>query len=208
MWVSPTRQPVSWKDWRRLEYRGYDSAGIATFSEGKIHVRRRKGKLAELDALLRSDPLEGSIAIGHTRWATHGRPSDENAHPHHSDDVVVVHNGIIENFVELRAELEKNGRTFTSETDTELFAHLIALAPGDTLRQRVRHALERVRGAYALATLSSRDPDTIIVAKNASPLILGVLDGASALASDIPALLPYTRDVIILEENELAVSPP
>jgi len=189
---------------RRLEYRGYDSAGIATVDDGAIHVQRRKGKLRELDELLRTQPLSGDIAIGHTRWATHGRPSDENAHPHHVDDVVVVHNGIIENFLELRQRLTEAGRVFDSETDTEIIAHLIAIAPGKTLTERVRAGLAQVDGAYAVAVISSSQPDTIVAAKNASPLVIGVLDDAGVIASDIPALLPYTRDVQILEEGEIA----
>jgi glucosamine--fructose-6-phosphate aminotransferase (isomerizing) len=189
---------------RRLEYRGYDSAGIATVFEGDIHVKRRKGKLVELDDLLRRTPLSGEIAIGHTRWATHGRPSDENAHPHRVDDVVLVHNGIIENFLELREELGAEGRTFESETDTEIIAHLVATASGDSLSERVRTGLARVCGAYAVAVISSSQPDTIVVAKNASPLVIGVLDDAGVIASDIPALLPYTRDIKVLEEGEIA----
>jgi len=126
----------------RLEYRGYDSAGIATLHEGQILVQRRKGKLRELFDVLRDAPLAGSIAIGHTRWATHGRPSDNNAHPHRVDDVVLVHNGIIENFLELRARLEAEGRCFESETDTEIIAHLVAMSPGASLAERVRRALD------------------------------------------------------------------
>ena len=190
---------------RRLEYRGYDSAGIATIHGGDILLRRRKGKLSGLTDLLREEPLTGSIAVGHTRWATHGRPSDENAHPHRVDDVVLVHNGIIENFLELTAKLKAAGRTFLSETDTEIIAHLVAMAQGKDLRERVQKALAQVQGAYAIAVISSQDPDTIVVAKNASPLIIGVRDDAGMIASDIPALLPYTRDVIILEEGEMAL---
>ena len=192
---------------RRLEYRGYDSAGIATVCDGKLEVRRRKGKLGELSKLLRDEPLKGDIAVGHTRWATHGRPSDENAHPHRVGDVVVVHNGIIENFLELKAELKAKGQTFESETDTEIIAHLIALADG-SIEQRVRKALSQVRGAYAIAVISSKEPDTIVAAKNASPLIIGVRDDAGLVASDIPALLPHTRRVIVLEEGEMAVVKP
>jgi glucosamine--fructose-6-phosphate aminotransferase (isomerizing) len=193
---------------RRLEYRGYDSAGVATVSDGQIQLRRRKGKLKELDDLLRQEPLAGSIAIGHTRWATHGRPSDENAHPHRVDDVVLVHNGIIENFLALRAELAAAGRRFESETDTEIIAHLVAMAPGNDLAARVRQALQRVEGAYAIAVLSASDPETIVVAKNASPLVIGVLPDAGIVASDIPAILPYTRQVKILEEGEMAALRP
>ena len=190
---------------RRLEYRGYDSAGIAAIEDGKMQVRRRKGKLLELAKALKQEPLEAESAIGHTRWATHGRPSDENAHPHLVDDVVVVHNGIIENFLELKAEMSKSGRHFQSETDTELISHVIAVSEAPTLEERVREGLSRVQGAYAIAVMSEREPDKIVVAKNASPLILGVLEEGGMLASDIPALLPYTRDVLIMEEGEMAI---
>jgi glucosamine--fructose-6-phosphate aminotransferase (isomerizing) len=193
---------------RRLEYRGYDSAGIAVVGPGRIELRRKKGKLSELSDLLAREPLKGDLAIGHTRWATHGRPSDENAHPHHVDDVVLVHNGIIENFLELTRELSAQGRVFLSETDTEVIGHLIALAEGDSLEARVRHALSRVRGAYAIAVASSREPNTIVVAKNASPLCLGVMAEGGMIASDIPALLPHTREVVVLAEGELAVIRP
>lgn len=190
---------------RRLEYRGYDSAGIAAVQDGRMQVRRRKGKLMELSRALKDEPLTSSSAIGHTRWATHGRPSDENAHPHLVDDVVVVHNGIIENFLELRAEMSAAGRELQSETDTELISHVIAQSTAATLEERVREGLARVQGAYAIAVMSERTPNKIVVAKNASPLILGVLEGGGMIASDIPALLPYTRDVIIMEEGEMAI---
>ncbi len=190
---------------RRLEYRGYDSAGIATIFAGEIHLRRRKGKIHGLAGLLRERPLAGSIAIGHTRWATHGRPSEENAHPHRVDDVVIVHNGIVENFHELRAELEAEGRRLESETDTEVIGHLIAMSAAKTLVERVRAALARVQGAYAIAVISLAEPDRIVVAKNASPLVVGVLADAGIIASDIPALLPFTREVKILQQGEMAV---
>ncbi len=192
---------------RRLEYRGYDSAGIATVCDGELQVRRKKGKLQELANALKKEPLPGDIAIGHTRWATHGKPSDENAHPHRVGDVVVVHNGIIENFLDLKAELQKEGRVFESETDTEVIAHLVARATG-TLEERVRKALSQVKGAYAIAVISSKEPNTIVAAKNASPLIVGIKDDAGLIASDIPALLPHTRKVIILEEGEMAIVRP
>ncbi|MEM6731925.1 MAG: glutamine--fructose-6-phosphate transaminase (isomerizing) [Myxococcota bacterium] len=192
---------------RKLEYRGYDSAGIAAVHDGELEIRRRKGKLSELTDLLRAEPLSGETAIGHTRWATHGRPSDENAHPHRAGDLVVVHNGIIENFLELRAELSGQGVELQSETDTEIVAHLIARESGP-LAERIRKALRHVEGAYAIAVLSAECPDEIVVAKNASPLVIGVRDDLGLIASDIPALLAHTRDVIILDEGELAVVKP
>ncbi len=191
----------------KLEYRGYDSAGIATVSDGRLDVRRRKGKLSELRNLLREEPLTGSVAIGHTRWATHGKPSDENAHPHRAGDVVVVHNGIIENFLELRAELRESGVELQSETDTEIIAHLVQRESG-TLEDRIRAALKHVHGAYAIAVIGTSEPDTIVVAKNASPLVVGISDEIGIIASDIPALLSHTRDVLILDEGELAVIRP
>jgi len=189
---------------RRLEYRGYDSAGLATIEDGRTHVVRSAGKLDRLAAVLEEQPVPGTLGIGHTRWATHGRPSEENAHPHAVDGVVVVHNGIIENYLELRQELTRAGRTFASETDTEIFAHLIAMesAKGD-LAGAVRSALGRVQGAYAIAVISEREPDTIIAAKLASPLLVGVGAEETLIASDIPAILPSTRDVIFLEEGEM-----
>ena len=190
---------------KRLEYRGYDSAGVATVSQGELLLRRKKGKLRELSKLLAKDPIQGELAIGHTRWATHGRPSDENAHPHVAGDLVLVHNGIIENYLELRQELEGEGISFSSETDSEVLAQLIARESADNLFDQVLQGLKHVRGAYAIAVLSAREPDAIVVAKNASPLVLGTLEGASILASDIPALLPFTRDVIILEEGDSAI---
>src|SRR5262249_8437779 len=165
---------------RRLEYRGYDSAGVAVWNDGESRVIRCRGKLSQLEALLKPTPPAGKLGIGHTRWATHGRPSDENAHPHKVNGVSVVHNGIIENHVALRAELGARGRSFSSETDTELVAHLIdaELAAGATdLTLAVRRALGRVRGAYAIVVMSDRDPERLVAAKNASPLVLGLGDG-------------------------------
>ena len=193
---------------RKLEYRGYDSAGIATIDGGEIQLRRRQGKLAGLTELLAKEPLRGNIAIGHTRWATHGRPSEENAHPHRVDDIVLVHNGIIENYQALRQALKAKGRTFLSETDTEIISHLVAIAPQDTLEARVRHALSQTEGAFAVAVISTRQPDTIVAAKNASPLVLGFAPEIGLLASDIPAILPHTREVMVLGEGELAVIRP
>jgi len=193
---------------RRLEYRGYDSAGVAVFHEGHIDIRRTQGKIAALEGLLRDRPVQGELGIGHTRWATHGRPSEHNAHPHRAGRVVVVQNGIVENYGALRAELEAAGRVMTSETDTELIAHLI-----DDARERgldpvaaTREATGRVVGSYALAVLCEDDPEHIVAAKNGgSPIILGANEKEAFLASDIPAILPYTRRMVFLEDGEYAV---
>jgi len=192
---------------RKLEYRGYDSAGVAVVGDSGLSVARAKGKLKNLVDRLGERPLAGCTGIGHTRWATHGRPSDENAHPHAYDGVAVVHNGIIENHLELRAQLTAKGHRFSSETDTEIFAHLIAdeLAAGAAeLAGAVRAALSKVNGTYAIAVVSQQRPEEIVAAKNASPLVVGFGDGESFLASDVPAILEYTRDVVYLEEGELA----
>ena len=206
---------------RRLEYRGYDSAGVAVLGEqvgeepGGQHLQvvRKRGKLSDLEAALRADGVpRGRVGIGHTRWATHGRPSDENAHPHCYKGVAVVHNGIIENYLELKHELSQRGHEFLSETDTEIVAHLVyealheipaAQATGRLL-EATRRALQRVRGAYAIVVLSSETPDEVVCAKNASPLVLGLGQGETFLASDVPALLEHTRQVIFLEEGDLA----
>ncbi len=193
---------------RKLEYRGYDSAGVAVVGPGGLTVRRAKGKLANLVRLLQDGPLPGCTGIGHTRWATHGRPSDENAHPHAYGGVAVVHNGIIENHLALKASLAARGHRFSSETDTEIFAHLIAdaLAAGARdLQSAVRGALAQVEGTYAIAVVSEKRPQEIVAAKNASPLVVGYGSGESFLASDVPAILEHTREVSYLEEGELAV---
>jgi glucosamine--fructose-6-phosphate aminotransferase (isomerizing) len=197
---------------RRLEYRGYDSAGVAVIGPKGLVIQRSKGKLQNLVDRLRDSPVEGSTGIGHTRWATHGRPSDENAHPHRHGGVAVVHNGIIENHLDLKSSLQSRGHVFTSETDTEIFAHLISdaiegPARGD-LAQAVRLALKQVRGTYAIAVVAEKAPRTIVAAKNASPLVVGYGEGESFLASDVPAILEHTRLVSYLEEGELAVLTP
>jgi len=191
----------------RLEYRGYDSAGVAVLTESGLRVVRRQGKLAALTGALTTESLNGTIGIGHTRWATHGRPSEENAHPHTAGDVTVVHNGILENHLELRRELQALGRTFASETDTEVFSHMIdqALVDGaPSLADAVRIALARVEGTYALVVLSTRFPKVIVAARNASPLVVGLSQGASFIASDVPALLDYTRTVLYLDDGDVA----
>jgi glucosamine--fructose-6-phosphate aminotransferase (isomerizing) len=193
---------------RKLEYRGYDSAGVAVVGRSGLAVARSKGKLKNLVGLLAEKPLPGSTGIGHTRWATHGRPSDENAHPHAYGGVAVVHNGIIENHLELKAALQAKGHRFASETDTEIFAHLVAdalEAGAKDLAEAVRTTLRQVRGTYAIAVVSARRPDEIVAAKNASPLVVGFGQGESFLASDVPAILEHTRDVVYLEEGELAL---
>jgi glucosamine--fructose-6-phosphate aminotransferase (isomerizing) len=191
---------------RKLEYRGYDSAGLAIHDGKALELIRAVGKLDNLSRAIEGKRLDGTTGIGHTRWATHGRPSEPNAHPHLAGDVAVVHNGIIENHLELKHELEQAGVRFQSDTDTEIVAHLIdrAVAKGATLFEAVRLALGRTRGAYALAVASSKEPDRIVVAKNASPLVIGLADGATLCGSDIPALLAHTRKMLFLEDNEMA----
>ncbi len=191
---------------RKLEYRGYDSAGIAIVSGKKTEVLRCRGKLSALEKLLTERSLPGSVGIGHTRWATHGRPSDENAHPHRSGAVSVVHNGIVENHAILRSRLEATGRIFSSQTDTEVIAHLIdeALNKGaKTLVEAVRGALKQVEGSYAIAVVSDDHADGFVAAKNASPLVVGVGDQEHFVASDAPAILEYTRDMIFLEDGDV-----
>src|SRR5688572_27318678 len=187
--------PILVSGLRKLEYRGYDSAGLAVIDAGKLTVLRATGKLKNLEARLSQTPLMGSTGIGHTRWATHGPPSDENAHPHSYEGVAVVHNGIIENHLELKAELKAKGHAFTSETDSEVFAHLIAeeLKAGRPLDQAVRASVKRVRGTYGLVVVAESDPSRIIATKESSPMVIGVAEGQSLVASDVPALLEHTR---------------
>jgi glucosamine--fructose-6-phosphate aminotransferase (isomerizing) len=192
---------------RRLEYRGYDSAGVAVSNGHGARVVRCRGKLQALEKLLETESPAGSVGIGHTRWATHGRPSDENAHPHKVGAASVVHNGIIENHVELRARLRAAGRTFSSETDTEIAAHLIdeaLLSGAPSLLEAVRRALRQIEGTYALVVLSDLHPDRVIAAKHASPLVVGLGRGEMFLASDVPALLEHTREVLFLEDGDIA----
>jgi glucosamine--fructose-6-phosphate aminotransferase (isomerizing) len=193
---------------RRLEYRGYDSAGVALIHGGDFAITRTEGKLANLEGMLRDKPLDGQIGIGHTRWATHGKPSQRNAHPHRAGRVVIVQNGIVENYRSLRSELETRGREMASDTDTELIAHLIdeGVAEGLDLLRATRRATAQVVGSYALGVLCVDDPDHIIAAKNGgSPIILGVGEKQGFLASDIPAILPYTRQMMFLDDGEFAV---
>ncbi len=191
---------------RRLEYRGYDSAGLATLVNGQIDIRRTVGKLDNLSKLLLEKPLAGSIGIGHTRWATHGKPSEENAHPHRAGRVVVIHNGIIENYLELRSELQGLGRTFSSETDTEVISQLIDehLNQGMNLEAATRAAIARLQGSFAIVVLCEDDTTRLYCAKTATPIVIGLGEGENFIASDVPALLDHTRRVLFLEDGELA----
>jgi len=192
---------------KKLEYRGYDSAGLAVAGADSLQVVRCRGKLAGLENMVERDPPRGTVGIGHTRWATHGRPSEANAHPHRVGSVAVVHNGIIENYLALRARLEASGRQFLSETDTEIVAHLIdeALQEGaPSLVGALRMALRQVHGAYALAVVSDQHPGQIVAAKMASPLVIGLGKGETFLASDVPAFLEHTREVVFLDEGDIA----
>ncbi|MBS1705389.1 MAG: glutamine--fructose-6-phosphate transaminase (isomerizing) [Armatimonadetes bacterium] len=197
---------------KRLEYRGYDSAGIAFLESGAIKVFKRAGKLGELGKLLGEFPDDTHMAIAHSRWATHGAPTDVNAHPHFDqfEQVAIIHNGIIENYLELKEELVHNGHTFQSETDTEVAAHIIGeeYARGVPLEEAVRRAARRLRGAYALVVVSRTERNKIVCARNASPLVIGLGEEENLLASDIPALLPYTRQVLVLEDDRIAILTP
>src|SRR5499426_3701876 len=189
---------------KRLEYRGYDSAGIATLANGHILRRRAEGKLGNLETLLAREPLAGTTGIGHTRWATHGRPNETNAHPHATDRVAVVHNGIIENFRELREELERQGAKFTTETDTEVVAHLVTaeMNQGRSPVEAVKAALPRLRGAFALAFLFAGEHDLLIGARQGPPLAVGYGDGEMYLGSDAIALAPFTDTISYLEDGD------
>jgi glucosamine--fructose-6-phosphate aminotransferase (isomerizing) len=191
---------------KRLEYRGYDSAGIAFFSNKGIEVRRCKGKIKDLASRLGHEDLISHISLGHTRWATHGKPSEENAHPHRSNGVILVHNGIIENYLSLKKKLIEKGYKFTSETDTEVLCHLIAdYAKRYPLEDAVREVLKEIKGAYALAVIKEDEPDKIVGVKKDCPLVVGLGDEEFFIASDVSAFLNYSRDVIFLEDAELAV---
>ncbi len=194
---------------KRLEYRGYDSAGIAYLDNGSIAVTKKAGKLSELGKVLFDSPKQADLAIAHSRWATHGGPTDENAHPHYDrfERIAIIHNGIIENYLELKADLVSHSHKFFSQTDTEVAAHVIGreYSDGVPLEEAVRKAVKKLRGAYALVVMSVTEPGKIVCVRNSSPLVLGIGIGENMLASDIPALLPYTREVVIMEENQIAI---
>jgi glutamine---fructose-6-phosphate transaminase (isomerizing) len=193
---------------RKMEYRGYDSAGVALVSAEGIALRRSAGKLANLETAIKSEPVDGLYGVGHTRWATHGRPTEENAHPHRdcTGRIVVVHNGIIENYLELKRELQQQGHAFKTETDTEIVAHLVEREMGeDGLENAVRRALAHMRGMFAIVLVSVDDPEKIVAARNGPPIVVGLGDNEFFVASDIPAILSHTRDVVFLADEEMAI---
>ncbi|MBS3751312.1 MAG: glutamine--fructose-6-phosphate transaminase (isomerizing), partial [Anaerolineales bacterium] len=208
---SKNATPVVMEGLKRLEYRGYDSAGIAVLDDGEIQVRRDAGKIAHLENLVRKDPIQGQVGIGHTRWATHGEPNMRNAHPHlgMTGDVVIVHNGIVENYLTLREELRSEGAVFKSETDTEVIIHLIEryLAAGHSLEKAVRMALRQLEGAHGVVVLSTNEPDKIIAARigNAGGVVIGLGKDEMYIASDLPAILEHTREMVFLESRQMAV---
>lgn len=191
----------------KLEYRGYDSAGLAIIENGKIFIEKKSGKLENLRKALNGKKESAYIGIGHTRWATHGNPTDENSHPHFSSDgrVAVVHNGIIENYLELKEELEKEGYKFTSQTDSEVVAHLFSKYYDGDMLSALRKVKERIRGSYALGIIESENPDKLVCVRKESPLIIGLGRGKNFIASDVPAILKYTREVIFLDNDEMAI---
>jgi glutamine---fructose-6-phosphate transaminase (isomerizing) len=199
--------PVILEGLRRLEYRGYDSAGIAVVESGKLLRRRSVGKLVNLEESLRREPLHGSFGVGHTRWATHGRPSEENAHPHADcqERIVVVHNGIIENHVPLKTRLAEAGHRFVTQTDTEVIAHLVESYYEGSLEAAVRRALPELEGIYALLLFHRDEPHRLIAARQGPPMVIGIGEGELFVASDVPALLPYTRDFIFLDDGDVAL---
>ncbi len=208
-YVGPQRAvPIIVDGLKRLEYRGYDSAGIAVYCDDKtLGIRRASGKLRNLEDVLRLDPVDGNYGIGHTRWATHGRPSEENAHPHRdcTGDIVVVHNGIVENFLQLKEQLQNEGHVFKTETDTEVIAHLVEKYFEGNLEQAVRLAVTQIRGVFAMAVLSRRDPVKIVVAREGPPVVIGLGQGEYFVASDVPAILSHTRDMFFLADGDMAV---
>jgi glucosamine--fructose-6-phosphate aminotransferase (isomerizing) len=200
--------PIILDGLKRLEYRGYDSAGLAVYCDDEtLGIRRASGKLRNLEDVLRLDPVDGNYGIGHTRWATHGRPTEENAHPHRdcTGDIVVVHNGIVENFLPLKEQLQREGHLFQTETDTEVIAHLVEKYFEGNLESAVRSAVKDIRGVFALAVLSRRDPNKIVAAREGPPVVVGLGKGEYFVASDVPAILSHTRDMFFLADGDMAV---
>src|ERR1700728_5303183 len=204
--------PIILEGLKRLEYRGYDSAGLAVYcDDAQLAVRRASGKLRNLEEAIRLNPVDGSYGIGHTRWATHGRPTEENAHPHRdcTGEIVVVHNGIIENYLELKHQLIAEGHKFVTETDTEIIAHLIEkYSQGSSLEAAVLQSVKGMTGAFALVALATRDPLKIVAARLGPPIVVGLGEKEFFVASDIPAILQHTRSVFFLGDGELAVLTP
>ncbi|MBE0600913.1 MAG: glutamine--fructose-6-phosphate transaminase (isomerizing), partial [Firmicutes bacterium] len=200
--------PILMDGLERLSYRGYDSAGVAVLNkDGKLHISKTRGRLENLENLLEVSPLYGHIGIGHTRWATHGEPNDVNAHPHFNTPktIAIVHNGIIENHAQLRKELTAQGCVFVSQTDTEVVAHLLSTLYEGDMRQALLQAIQVLKGSYALGVVCEQEPDKLFCTRNESPLVVGHTEGKSYIASDIPAMLSHTRDVIFLNDKEVAV---
>jgi glucosamine--fructose-6-phosphate aminotransferase (isomerizing) len=199
--------PIILDGLKRLEYRGYDSAGLAVLEDGCLSVRRASGKLRNLEDTLRLSPVEGMYGIGHTRWATHGRPTEENAHPHRDchGDIVVVHNGIVENYLKLKRQLMEEGHKFVTETDTEVIAHLVEKYYDGNLENAVRDAVRQLTGVFALSVISRKDPNKIVAARSGPPVVVGLGDGEYFVASDVPAILSHTRDMFFLADGDVAV---
>ena len=203
---SKPAKPILLKGLKQLEYRGYDSSGFAIQNGDQIECHRAAGKIAELEKKLNGLDIKGSMGIAHTRWATHGEPTEENAHPHRDNDenVFVIHNGIIENFYALKKRLEKDGVVFRSETDTEVLAHLISLNFDGSLSEAVRKTMSQVEGTFGMAVINRRSPGEIVIARRGSPLIIGVSEDGHFAASDVAAMVRYTNKVVHLQDNELA----
>jgi len=202
--------PIILEGLKRLEYRGYDSAGLAVYCEGDLEVRRAKGKLRNLEEAVRMNPVDGTFGIGHTRWATHGRPTEENAHPHRDckGDIVVVHNGIVENYLPLKQRLQEEGHEFKTETDTEIIAHLVEAHFQGNLEEAVRAAVAELAGVFALAVISRTDPNKIVAARSGPPVVIGIGDDQYFVASDVPAILTHTQDMFFLADGDMAILTP